>query len=215
MKEYAAPTDATSGLAGYWSRIGKPKKALSLREMLALRRPFVLKSVDRDAHAAATSYLNLKPQPTDDQKRAGNYPKGHVRIGGLDVSIENPAGSHRRPEWPTLKSHYGYIRRTVGADGDHVDAFVRVGTPEDYAGPVHVVNQVVGGKFDEHKVMLGWENADEARAAYLENYERGWLGIGSMVTLPMNEFKAWLAEGDTTRPIARSLKRAMMARLAA
>ena len=159
---------------------------------------------DRAAHQAATSYLNLLPQPTEAQRHAGNYPKGHVSVGGLDVSIENPAGSHRRPEWPELRSHYGYIRRTEGADGEHVDCFVRVGTPEDYSGPVHVIDQHVGGEYDEHKCMIGWENADEARTAYLENYERGWPGIGGFTTLTMDDFKAWLAEGDTTKPLSGS-----------
>jgi DNA topoisomerase IB len=207
LKEYAAPSTATSGLAGYslegQRRAKRRRLAAALRMRLCVVKGDV--TTDRAAHAAATSPLNLKPQPTEDQKTAGNYPKGHLRIGGLDVSIENPAGSHRRPEWPTLKSHYGYIRLTMGADGDHVDCFVRVGTPDDYAGPVHVVNQNVGGKFDEYKVMLGWERTDDARAAYLENYERGWTGLGSMVSLPMADFKAWLAEGDTTKPLRRGL----------
>ena len=171
---------------------------------------------DRAAHQAATSPLNLKPQPTEDQKHAGNYPKGHLRIAGMDISIENPAGSHRRPEWPELKSHYGYIRRTEGADGDHVDCFVRTGCAEDYAGPVHVVNQVKpDGSFDEHKVILGHETAEGARTAYLENYERGWQGLGSMVSLPIDEFKAWLAEGDTTKPLkaANSLSRLLLSQV--
>lgn len=52
--------------------------------------------IDEAAHQAATSPLNDKPEPTDAQKEAGNYAKGHVRISGLDVSIENPKGSMRR-----------------------------------------------------------------------------------------------------------------------
>ena len=35
--------------------------------------------------------------PTEAQKTAGNYQKGHVRIHGLDVTIENPKGSY--PNW--------------------------------------------------------------------------------------------------------------------
>ncbi|MEZ5386482.1 MAG: LPD1 domain-containing protein [Prosthecobacter sp.] len=66
--------------------------------------------IDDAAHEAATSPRNDLPEPTPAQKEAGNYAKGHVRIGGHDISIENPAGSKRRPEWPALKDHYGYIR---------------------------------------------------------------------------------------------------------
>ena len=160
---------------------------------------------DRAAHEAATSPLNLKPQPTEAQRHVGNYPKGHVKVAGLDISIENPAGSHRRQEWPALRSHYGYVLRTEGADGEQVDCFVRVGTDPDYDGDVHVVNQVkADGSFDEHKAIIGHETAEGARQAYLENYERGWTGLGSMVSLPMEDFKAWLAEGDTTKPLEQS-----------
>ena len=63
--------------------------------------------VDSAAHEAATSTLNSKSEPSDAQIEADNYPKGHVRIAGLEISIENPEGSKRRPEWPTLKQHYG------------------------------------------------------------------------------------------------------------
>ena len=33
--------------------------------------------------------------PTEAQKEAGNYKKGHVRISGMDITIEQPKGSIR------------------------------------------------------------------------------------------------------------------------
>lgn len=123
--------------------------------------------VDAAAHDAAASPRNDKPEPTDAQKQAGNYAKGHVRIAGLDISIENPEGSTRSGTDPngkrwenTLKSHYGYIKGTVGKDKSHIDVFIKLGTAQDYAGPVFVIDQKKpgNGHFDEHKVMLGWDN---------------------------------------------------------
>ena len=32
---------------------------------------------------------------TDAQIKAGNYKKGHIRVRGFDISIENPEGSRR------------------------------------------------------------------------------------------------------------------------
>lgn len=162
--------------------------------------------LDERAHEAATSPTNDLPEPTEAQKKAGNYQKGHARIGGLDVSIENPAGSKRRPEWPTLRSHYGYIRRTEGADGDHVDAFIKPGTPDDWRGTVYVVDQVDPNKdpsrFDEHKVMLGFDSIEEARQAYLENYAPDWQGLKAITPAAFDAFRAWLERGDTKRPFA-------------
>ncbi|MGE0383403.1 MAG: PLxRFG domain-containing protein [Gammaproteobacteria bacterium] len=158
--------------------------------------------IDRAAHEAATSPKNDLPEPTAAQKEAGNYKKAHVRIAGMDVSIENPAGSHRRPEWPEMKAHYGYVRGTVGHDKDHLDVFVKPGTVEDYVGPVFVVNQAKedGIGFDEHKVMIGYPDEAAARAAYLENYTPGWKGLKSVVPMDMDQFKAWAYDQSQKGP---------------
>lgn len=161
---------------------------------------------DIAAHAAATSPLNDHPEPTEAQKDAGNYPKGHLRVAGLDISIENPAGSHRRPEWPALPAHYGYILGTEGKDGDHVDVFVREGTPEDFDGPVFVIDQnKADGSFDEHKVMLGWRTQVGAARAYRAAFTKGWKGLGAITRATLDDFKAWLAGGRTKQPFARTV----------
>lgn len=153
----------------------------------------VLGDVDAAAHEAATSTKNEKQEPTEAQKEAGNYEKGHVTIGGLDISIENPEGSKRRPEWPTLKQHYGYFKGTVGFDKDHLDVFVKPGTSPEFDGTLFVVNQLkANGKFDEHKVMLGFDSEAEAREAYLENYTKGWeKRVQSIVPISLEDFKRW------------------------
>lgn len=156
-------------------------------------------AVQAAADAAATSPANGLPEPTDGQKEAGNYKKGHARIAGLDVSIENPAGSRRRPEWPPLKHHYGYIRGSVGRDKDHVDVFLTENA-EDTTRPVFVVDQVdAKGKFDEHKAILGAATEDEARAAYLDNYAPGWTGLGGIRQMTQAEFKAWVRDPKATK----------------
>lgn len=173
--------------------------------------------VDIAAVSAATSPVNDLVKPSDAQKKAGNYAKGHVRLAGLDLSIENPAGSTRsgtsrsgKPWSIEMQSHYGYIRRTEGADGDHVDVFVKPGTAElaDDA-PVFVVDQrnpskAKGKDFDEHKVMLGFADEAEARAAYMENYTPNWQGLGAITPTSMGEFRGWLKDGDTSKPFAVS-----------
>lgn len=168
--------------------------------------------IDEAAHAAATSPKNDLQEPTPAQQDAGNYRKGHARIGGLDVSIENPQGSIRRSKpdapakWETeMQHHYGYIRGTVGQDGDHIDTFIKPGTADDFGGTVFVVDQVdpATGKADEHKVMVGFDTEAEARAAYLSNYSKGWKGLGAITATPMADFKTWL-KGDTSKPFGAS-----------
>lgn len=164
-------------------------------------------AVDVAAHEAATSPENNLPPPTQAQQEAGNYKKGHAKIHGLDVSIENPAGSIRSgtdedgKAWETtMANHYGYIRRTEGADGDHVDVFIG---PNPEATTVFVVDQVnpKTGEFDEHKVMLGFDSMEDAKAAYRASYAKGWKGLKAISAMPIDEFKDWLKNGDTTKPL--------------
>ncbi len=167
---------------------------------------------DAAAHMAATSPTNDLPEPTAAQKEAGNYKVGRLKLGGLDISIENPAGSQRKgvsssgKAWSVdMKSHYGYIRGTVGRDKDHIDVFVRPGTETlDDSSPVFVVDQKdpARGRFDEHKVMAGFDNEAQARAAYLENYTADWKGLGDISQTTLGDFKTWLKSGKTSEPFA-------------
>lgn len=143
--------------------------------------------------------------PTESQIEAGNYKKGHVTVQGLDITLENPRGSTRSGTDPdgndwsvTMAHHYGYLKRTEGADGEHVDVFVG---PDLGSDNVFVIDQVnPDGNFDEHKVLLGFKNQLQARAGYKDNYTKDWK-VGPITRMTMDEFKAWLAEGDLTKPL--------------
>ena len=147
---------------------------------------------------------------TEAQKEAGNYKKGHLTIAGLAITIENPAGTVRHGNLK-LRDHYGYIKRTEGADGDQVDVFVNSKAAEDYAGDVYVVDQMTEytddktRSFDEHKVMLGYNNLIDARRGYKRNFNRDWKGEGGVTKMTLAEFKTWLAEpGANSRPASES-----------
>ncbi len=147
--------------------------------------------------------------PTEPQKKAGNYAKGHVKIHGLDVSIENPRGSWRTggPEgkkWKArLPHHYGYIRKTEGADGDHVDIYIGPHLKAPHAFIIDQHNLHGGKSFDEHKVMLAFGSKQQAIEAYHRAFSdgRGKDRIGHVETMTIDGFKHWLANGDTTRPV--------------
>lgn len=141
--------------------------------------------------------LKVDTNPTEAQKEAGNYKKGHVKINGFDVSIEQPVGSVRSgkdasgKEWSQVMNNtYGYIRGTESVDGDHIDVFLG---PDMNSDMVYVVDQVnTDGSFDEHKVMMGFPSLEDARSAYLSNYEEGWQGLGNITGVALDEFKKWI-----------------------
>ena len=146
--------------------------------------------------------------PTEAQKEAGNYKKGHINVDGFNVTIEQPKGSVRRgkdangKEWKTeMHNTYGYIRGTESVDGDHIDIFLSDNPTE---GNVFVVDQVnKDGSFDEHKVMYGFSDMESARKAYLSNYEEGWQGLGNITEVSKDEFKKWIDSSKRkTKPFA-------------
>ncbi len=172
-------------------------------------------AIDAAANEAATSPANNTPEPTQAQKEAGNYKHGHVKVSGVDIAIENPKGSQRSgvdengDAWSVeMKNHYGRIKKTEGADGDQVDVFIG---PKPNSQRVFVVNQnnPKTGKFDEHKVMMGFETEQKAVEAYKSNYSKDWKGFGDAVEMDLGEFKSWLKDSDTTKPAVSEFKNAI------
>ena len=145
----------------------------------------------------AEQEAQVNTNPTEAQIEAGNYQKGHIKVDGYDITIENPKGSVRRgtdangrPWEVTMNNTYGYIRGTEGVDGDHIDVFL---SDDPTSGSVFVVDQVKpDGSFDEHKVMYGFADAAEAMQAYLANYSPGWKGLGTISGVSREEFKKWV-----------------------
>jgi len=134
----------------------------------------------------------------------GNYKKTHISLHGLPIAIENPKGSIRKGRgWECkMPYHYGYIKRTEGADGAHVDVCIG---PHPESEAVFIVDQKDAGtgKFDEHKVLLGYRSRDEAVQAYCSAFSdgRGRERCGPVSRLTLHEFKQWLRDHDTTRPL--------------
>lgn len=160
------------------------------------------------AHAGAYG-AGSRAEPTPAQIRAGNYAKGSFSMYGLRITIETPMFQPRRGKqdgkpWSiTCMAHYGYVNGTKGADGDAVDVFVG---PAPESRNVYVINQnAKGGAFDEHKVMLGFIDQDQARTAYLNSYEKGWTGLGSVAACTIKQFKHWLKHGDLSLPLSPDL----------
>ena len=121
----------------------------------------------------------------------------------FDITIENPKGSERKgtdangkPWSITMQNTYGYIRGTEGVDGDHIDVFIS----EDIDGwngrKVFVVDQTnTDSTFDEHKVMLGFNNSEDAEVAYYANYESSWEEkhpANKITAVNIEDFEKWI-----------------------
>lgn len=163
--------------------------------------------------AIESASAEVETSPTEAQKKAGNYKMGHVKVGAFDVTIENPKGSERSgtdangKKWSVkMNNTYGYIRGTEGVDGDHIDVFLAEDMDKWDGKYVFVVDQYnPDGTFDEHKVMLGFNSMEEARSAYLSNYEKGWENGRRIVVarIKTDDFQKWVDSSHRkTKPFA-------------
>ena len=179
-------------------------------------------SADRTSHLSQVSSFGerlksaiaeTETEPTEAQKKAGNYKKGHLSFGGYDFTVETPKGATRsgkdeqgKPWSVTMHDTYGYILGKIGVDGDHIDMFINDAADLDsFDGNVYVVDQVnpETGEFDEHKVMYGYPSEEAATEAYLANYSKGWKGLGKVTAVPKATFDKWLESSDRkTKPFA-------------
>lgn len=160
-----------------------------------------------------TASADVNTEPTEAQKEAGNYKKGHVQVGTFDITIEQPQGSVRKgtdangKKWESkMHNTYGYFRGTEGVDGDHIDVFLSNDIDGWNGRKVYVVDQYnPDGSFDEHKVMLGFNDMDEAKSDYLANYEKGWEDGRRIVvsTTNLEDFEKWIDSSHRkTKPFA-------------
>lgn len=202
--ESAAMSAATAngGNGGGDDLADEPATVTKAADAVAIARTAARDHVDQ---AAAGANAN----PTEAERIAGNYRKGHVVIGGLSITIETPKGATRsgtdadgKPWSVKMPAHYGYLKRTTGADGDHVDVYIG---PDPLARAVFVIDQLdlANGSFDEHKVMIGYPDAGAATLAYVKAFNdgRGADRLGAMTRMTLPKFKKWLAADDTTKPV--------------
>ena len=158
-----------------------------------------------------SAIAETETEPTEAQKKAGNYKKGHLSFGGYDYTVETPKGvtrsgkdEHGKPWSVTMHDTYGYILGKIGVDGDHIDMFINDAADLDtFDGNVCVIDQVnpKTGEFDEHKVMYGYPDEAAAITAYAKNYSPGWKGLGKVTSVPKATFDKWLESSDRkTKP---------------
>lgn len=134
-----------------------------------------------------------------------------IKVGGMVISVENPRGSIRKGtsltgDWQSkMNNHYGFIRGTNGADGEEIDCFVG---PNFQSQTVFVINQkdTESKEFDEHKCMIGFNSAEEAKEAYESAYSEDFDGFESIERMTMEQFKEWLKSGDTQNPCAAAIE---------
>jgi hypothetical protein len=170
--------------------------------------------VENAARESAAHPDNERPEPTPAQQAAGNFASGHVRLHGLDVTIQVPKGGMRRgidragkPWEREASAHYGHLRGTEGADHEPVDVYLGPHA-EDPKAKVFVIDQARPGSniFDEHKSMVGFSSGHAARDAYTANFPKDVKTFGGIREMSIDQFRSWVKDGDLSKPASDSGK---------
>ena len=132
----------------------------------------------------------------------GRASVGQTNAAGIPVTLETRKGDMRQRQdsgASRMAADYGYISNAKpDADGMKTDAFVG---PHRDSKKVFVVNQQHPhtGKFNEHKVLLGYKDRAHALRDYAHSFSDG-LGhkrIHSVVEMGTHELKDWLKKPHT------------------
>lgn len=138
---------------------------------------------------------------------------GRCTFQGMEVSIENKAGTYRKwydvaekREGKTKQLYdYGYIRGTLGTDGDHVDVYVG---PNENAQYVYIVDQMKGPdfkRFDEQKCMLGFDSEADAKMAYMAHFDKAGF-FGGMKKMSVVDFKAKVLDKENHGEMVKGMR---------
>ena len=182
--EEAAITAARA--LGHYEGQGADRKEYTTTTMRSYVDPMVVRSL----------YINAMNPDSQQNVEKGYRLQGRTEFQGLPVSIENKKGSvrkwydpHEKKEGSTKMLYcYGYIRGTKGTDGDHVDVYLGPNKDAQMAFVVHQMKAPDFKKFDEDKVMLGFDSEKEARQAYVKQYDSPKF-FGGITAMAMDEFK--------------------------
>ena len=116
-----------------------------------------------------------------------------VSYRGLPITIEYEEGTIRsgvdregNPWQKEMFHHYGYFDNTMGADGKELDVYYN---PDGKSDKIFRVIQLdtLTGKFDEYKIMIGFDTIEDAKQGYLVHYPDGWVGFGGIEEISLKE----------------------------
>lgn len=174
---------------------------LSFKRMIDTTRHGSVQNFNRSSEMSVEIPAHPKGRDADEKELVT------IKFEDIPVVIEIPEGAYREGKddrgkaWRRkMNCHYGYIKKTKGADGDEIDVFLN--SKPNNSKKVFVINQFnKDGDFDEHKVMVGFATEEEAVNMYKSHYDKDWK-VGPVSSLSIAKLKEWIDSGETQEKLA-------------
>ena len=137
-------------------------------------------------------------------------PPYEIKYGDFEIVVESPKGSTRYWKDPITGDDgatkmlvpYGYFKDSLGFDGDGVDCFLGPNPDAEYTYVIKQ-RQPTTGKFDETKVMVGFDSSKEAKSMYLKHYNNPTF-YGGMTTYHKDVLKIALKESKNNPAVIKT-----------
>lgn len=143
------------------------------------------------------------------QKQSMAQKPEEKQFKGQTVVVENKAGTIRankegqQPWAVTMPVDYGYMKGTVGADGEPVDLYMG---PHESSDKVFVFDQKhpTKGHFDETKAFAGFDHPAEAAQAFHEAFsdKSAAQRFGGAREMSWDEFVKWANSKAAKKPVS-------------
>ena len=141
--------------------------------------------------------------------------QGEKSIRGMKIGIENKKGSYRKGKdkdgksWKIkMNADYGYIesignKEVRGADKEHLDVYCGPNTNSKKIFVIHQQDPETK-KYDEDKIMLGFDSKEEAKKLYLSQYNKPGF-FQSMKELKIEQFLEKIKSGKYDNKMIKSI----------
>ena len=139
---------------------------------------------------APTPESETEPEPDQENQDDATRAKRLIEWNGYTIGLQYFPFDRRHNR--TLTAGYGYFRKTRGEDGMALDVWVG---PSLDSNKVFSVSQVINGEFDEYKIIIGVDTADQAEALYKANMSSEF--FGGVQDIGLNGLEQYKTTGNT------------------
>ena len=135
-----------------------------------------------------TNYYYYNAYHNEVDGRLSTFHGLHYEIEYTKGTVRSGVGADGKRWEQEMFYDYGHFTDVGGNDGESLDFFM---DSENISKRIFRVTQldILTGEFDEHKIMIGFDNIRDATEGYLIHYPDNWKGFGGIEEITLQDIK--------------------------